>query len=325
MAQRTSVSNAVPGLELLSDFRARLDGSLFRSLAKGIDIIQAEFGPAYLADFETHLSLLRRAYPERPWPAWAADGFVSFNRMVLKEELAFQDSGAYSAGAEDIGRITAEIYDSSKVMDGYYLVGLYATYFIWPHHYRMLEFYRHSFLGAGVGRAGAGCAEAGEVARFAEWGVGHGLLSAEALARWPEARAWLFDLSAHSLAFARRLLEAAGHAGRCAFLQGDVVEEAELPVVDRLVCSEVLEHVPRPDLVLERVRAALAPGGRAFLTAAVNAPQADHVHLFRDDGEVFAMARAAGLAVGPHLSVVHPSRASDARPPQVVGMVVERA
>jgi Methyltransferase domain len=309
------VSNRISGFELLSDFRAKLDGSLFRSLAKGIDVIQAEFGPAYLADFEDHLRLLRRAYPERPWPAWAADGFISFNRMVLKEELAFQTSGAYSASAEDIGRVTAEIYDSGKVMDGYYLVGLYVTYFVWPHHYRMLDFYRRNFLGSAAGAA----------ARFAEWGVGHGLLSAAALTRWPEARAWLFDLSAHSLGFARHLLHAAGHAGRCAFVQGDVVEEPDLPVVDRLVCSEVLEHVPRPDRVLERVRAALAPGGRAFLTAAVNAPQADHVHLFRGDDEVFAMAEAAGLTVGPRLSVVHPSRADDARPPLVVGMVVEAA
>lgn len=315
MTQAPLASNQVSDVELLSEFRAKLDGSLFRSLAKGMDVIEAEFGPAYLADAETYLRLLRRAYPERPWPAWAANGFISFNRMVLKEERVFQESGAYSAGAEDIGRITAEIYDSGEVMDGYYLVGLYATYFVWPHHYRMLDFYRRSFLGV----------SAGEATRFAEWGVGHGLLSAAALSRWPEARAWLFDLSAHSLDFARRLLAAAGRAERCTFVRGDVVEKADLPVVDRLVCSEVLEHVPRPDRVLERIRAALAPGGRAFLTAAVNAPQADHVHLFRSDDEVFEMAASAGLTVGPHLSVVHPSRAGDPRPPLVVGMVVEAA
>ncbi len=297
----------------LSDFKASLDSSLFRTLGKGMDIIHAEFGSDYLSDFDGHLRLLRRAYPERPWPAWPANGYISFNRMVLKEELAFRESGTYSAGADDMDRITADIYGSDQVMDGYYLVGLYATYFVWPHHYRMLNYYRRSFLGA----------EEGEATRFAEWGVGHGLLSAAALSRWPDARGWLFDLSAHSLGFAKRLLDAAGHAGRCEFVQGDVVTEPDLPMVDRLVCSEVLEHVPRPDLVLERVRAALAPGGRAFLTAAVNAPQADHVHLFRSDEDVFAMAVAAGLAVRSHLSVAHPSRADDPCPPEVVGMVVE--
>ncbi len=313
MAEASVRTGSVSDFTVLSDFKARLDGSLFRALGKGVDIIHAEFGSDYLTDFDHHLRLLRRAYPERPWPAWPANGYISFNRMVLKEELAFRESGTYSAGAEDMNRITADIYDSDEVMDGYYLVGLYATYFIWPHHYRMLDYYRRSFLGV----------EEGEVTRFAEWGVGHGLLSAAALARWPHARGWLFDLSAHSLGFARRLLDAAGHAGRCQFVQGDVVTEPELPVVDRLVCSEVLEHVPRPDLVLARVRAALAPGGRAFLTAAINAPQADHVHLFRSDKDVFAMADAAGLAVRSHLSVVHPNRAGEACPPQVVGMVVE--
>ena len=312
MTGPTTEPDSLAEFASLSDFKASLEGSLFRSLAKGVTAIRAEFGPAYLADFDSHLRLLRRAHPERPWPAWAVNGYVSFNRMVLREELAFRERGAYSAGAEDMGRITADIYDSGAVMDGYYLVGLYATYFVWPHHYRMLDYYRRGFLGA----------DAGEASSFAEWGVGHGLLSAAALSRWPAARGWMFDLSAHSLGFARRLLDAAGHAGRCAFVQGDVAADPDLPVVDRLVCSEVLEHVPRPDIVMERVRDSLAPGGRAFLTAAVSAPQADHVYLFRGPEDVFAMADAAGLTVRSHLCVVHPNRADDPSPPRVVGMVV---
>jgi SAM-dependent methyltransferase len=314
MADVTS-TQLLPKHEFLSAFRSSLDASLFRSLARGIDTLREEFGPEYLADFDLHLRLLHQAHPERPWPNWAANGYISFNRMVLKEELAFRDSGAYSAGAEDMDRIIADIYDNDDVMEKYYLVGLYATYFVWPHHYRMLRYYRSSFLGA----------EAGEAARFAEWGVGHGLLSVAALSRWPAAQGWLFDLSQHSLNFARRLLEAAGHGSRCSFVQGDVVAEPDLPVVDRLVCSEVLEHVPYPQTVLEGVRSALAPGGRAFLTAAVDAPQVDHVYLFRSDEEVFAMAAAAGLRLRSHLSVVHPNRTSDPRPPRVVGMVVEAA
>jgi SAM-dependent methyltransferase len=278
-----------------------------------MDIIAAEFGDRYLADFDRHLQLLREAYPERPWPAWPADGYIAFNRMVLKEEQAFRKTGAYSASEGDIDRISEEIYNNPDVMNKYYLVGLYVTYFIWPHHYRMLDFYRREFLGP----------EAGEAASFAEWGVGHGLLSADALQRWPQAQAHLYDLSPHSLGFAQRLL--ARHAGRCVFLQDDVATAPSLPTVDRLVCSEVLEHVPRPELVLQRATAVLAPGGRAFLTAAIDAPQPDHIYLFRSDQEVFDMVAANGLTVRSHLSVVHPSRQSDDRPPRVLGLVVEVA
>jgi SAM-dependent methyltransferase len=294
--------------------RSTLHGSLFRSLGRGIDQLEQEFGAAYLADFEAHLALLRASHPARAFPAWPVDGYVAFNRMVLREELRFRTSQAYSATAADLERIGEEIYHNEAVMGGYYLVGLYLTYFIWPHHYRMLTLYRDAFLGPQAGDCGA----------FAEWGVGHGLFSLAALRRWPQASGALYDLSQHSLDFSEALLGAAGVMGRCSLGAADVLA-ADLPRVDRLVCSELLEHVADPAGVLRRVRACLNPGGRAFLTAAVNAPQADHVYLFRSEDEVFDMVRAEGLTVREHATVVHPNRQGDATPPAVVGLIAEPA
>jgi SAM-dependent methyltransferase len=305
---------------LVSSFRSSLQASLFRTLGSGIDQLEQEFGAPYRQAFGHHLALLRAAHPDRPFPAWPVNGFIALNRMILKEELAFRESRTYSAGPADMERITAEVYDSDAVMNGYYLVGLYLTYFIWPHHWQMLRYYHQSFLADGTGVERGDSALAGG---FAEWGVGHGLLSLAALVRWPQARGFLFDLSDHSLAFARAVLEAAGHGGRCTFVQGDVLQATDLPKVARLVCSEVLEHVPDPLKVLQRVRTALLPGGRAFLTAAVNAPQSDHVYLYRSDEEVFEMAHQAGLRTCSSLSVVHPNRHNDLLPPSVVGLIVE--
>jgi SAM-dependent methyltransferase len=301
--------------DLLAAFRSRLNRSLFRSLGNGIALLEEEFGDGYRADAARHLALLRAAHPDRPWPAWAVDGFIAFNRMILAEEAAFRETRAYSATPQDMERVTAEVYDSDAVMNGYYLVGLYLTYFVWPHHHRMLRFYRSAFLATAEPENG----------RFAEWGVGHGLLAAEALLRWPSAGAYLLDLSDHSLAFARCLLDAAGLGRRCTLVKGDVLRMDDLPPASRLVCSEVLEHVPDPGALLRRVRSSLVPGGLAFLTAAVNAPQSDHVFLYRSEAEVLAMVREAGLAVREHVSVVHPNRRGDAQPPSVVGLVAEAA
>jgi SAM-dependent methyltransferase len=298
----------------LAEFHARLDRSVFRSLGAAVGGLADQFGAEYLDDFESHLELLRSAFPEKPWPDWAVQGFVNLNKAILKEEMHFRQTGQYAARPEDLERVTEEVYDNEEVMERYYLVGLYCTYFLWPHHYRILRFYRQSFLQAGP-----------PPARLAEWGVGHGLLALEALRRWPAAGAALLDLSRFSLAFAERLLNAAGVGERCQSRLGDVLELPDLPRVDRLICSELLEHVPDPGRLLDRVREALAPGGLAYLTGAINAAQPDHVYLFTSDEQLLGMLRDHGLTAREHLTACHPSREHEARPPAVVAMVVERA
>ena len=297
---------------LVSEFRARLDRSLFRSLGAGIADLANQYGEAYCQTFESHLELLRLAFPEKQWPEWAAQGYINLNKAILKEELSFRQSGQYAAKPEDLQRVTEEVYDNEAVMDGYYLVGLYCTYFLWPHHYRIFEFYRQSFLQVGP-----------PPKQMMEWGVGHGLLSLEALQFWPTARATLLDLSKFSLAFAQRLLQAGQVGERFRGRQGNVLELTEFPQTDRIICSELLEHVPEPDRLLEQLRGALAPGGLAYLTGAINAAQPDHVYLFTSDEQLFRMIENHGFVIKAHLTACHPNREGTHNPPAVVAMVVE--
>lgn len=299
---------------LLSEFHARLQRSLFRSLGEPISYLENQYGPSYLQDFERHLGILRLAFPEKPWPDWAVQGFVNLNKAILKEEMHFKQTGQYAAQPEDLERVTQAVYDNEEVMDRYYLVGLYSTYFLWPHHYRILEFYRRSFLQVGPSPN-----------HVMEWGVGHGLLALEALEQWTAAQATLVDLSKFSLAFAGRLLDAAGVAERCQRRQGNVLE-LQLPrQAERIICSELLEHVPDPDRLLERLRAALAPGGCAYLTGAINAAQPDHVYLFTSDEQLFRLMEKHGFRIQAHLTACHPNREQERDPPAVVALVAQAA
>lgn len=297
----------------VAEFQAVLDRSVFRSLGAAIFDLAAERGDVYTQDFEAHLNLLRKAFPERPWPKWAVDGYVNLNKAILKEEMQFRKTGEYTATPDDLEQVTADVYGNESVMDRFYLVGLFCTYFLWPHHYRILEFYRREFLDAGVAPG-----------RFMEWGVGHGLLSHEALKRWEAATATLVDLSEFSLSFTKRLLDAAAPGRKAEYICDDVLTLPETTPAERIVCSELLEHVPDPGLLLQRLRAALAPGGMAYLTGAVNAPQPDHVFLFRSDRELLDMTEQYGFRVRCHLTACHPDRENDKTPPTVVAMVVER-
>jgi len=83
--------------------------------------------------------------------------------------------------------------------------------------------------------------------------------------------------------------------------------------------------VPDPDRLLERLRAALAPGGSAYLTGAINAAQPDHVYLFTSDEQLFRLMEKHGFRVRAHLMACHPNRQAERAPPAVVAMVVEGA
>src|SRR5688572_5961778 len=300
---------------LVSAFQEHVGRSMFRSLGEPIVDLGREFGDVYFSDFESHLHLLQSAFPAKPWPRWSADGFIRFSKQILREEASFRETGQYSAAPEDFDKITEAIYDNGAVMEGYYLVGLYCSYFIWPHHYQILSFFRDAFL-----RSGHAAPKT-----LAEWGVGHGLYSLLALQQWPGAKAVLADISRHSLSFSEALMAAAGCLDGCKPCLGDVMKSWDEWPVDRMICGEMLEHVPDPGKLLEQIRDGLNPNGLAYLTGAINAPQSDHVSLFRSEAELLRLAGENGFRVRRHLLVCHPNRRHDANPPQVLAMVAERA
>ncbi len=298
---------------LTAEFCAALRRSMLPFLADGIDTLSAK--PGYRDSLEEILGLLRRGWREKPWPKWAANGTLRFNRTVLQEELSFRKSGQYSRTPEDSVAVNAEVYQSTEVMEGYYLVGLLLSYFTWIHHDRMLEFYRTRFLRDG-----------GSANAVMEWGIGHGLFALLAARVWPAARMTAVDISEHSLDFARRLFEAAGETSRVTFVTADILGcDATFEPVDRLICSELMEHVADPRLLLTRISAALMPGGRAFVTTAINAPQPDHIYLFRSRDEVEQLVAASGLIIEEAISLVHPHNEGRVGAPTVLAMIAVKA
>jgi 2-polyprenyl-3-methyl-5-hydroxy-6-metoxy-1,4-benzoquinol methylase len=143
-----------------------------------------------------------------------------------------------------------------------------------------------------------------------EIGVGHGLLTREALRRSREAHVTLVDISPASLKVAARMLTAFGIAAeRVDLVLGDfLADDMRLPAPDLLVLGEVLEHVDEPARFLARARALLAPDGRIFLSTCANCPAPDHVYLFHDADEIRALVRDAGLTI--EREIVLPSETS---------------
>lgn len=292
---------------MVNEFRQYLKKSLLTSLDRSIDELGAKYGDEYFADFEKHLSFLSKVLNVPDFPRQAASAFIKFNKEILKEELAFRETGQYSSS--DFGQIRRDVYENPEVMGNYYLTGLYLTYFIWPHHYRLLRFYRDDFL-----------AKAGEVSVFMEWGVGHGLLSQLAFTRWPSAKARLYDVSPFSLQFAQKLLASTGFSASEVVL-GDVTV-METGQADAIICGELLEHVPDPRKLLRKLRASLRPGARAFMTGAINSAQEDHLTLFSSVDQILQLVTEEGFTVAESVTLIHPNRAKEKDAPTVLALVL---
>jgi SAM-dependent methyltransferase len=101
--------------------------------------------------------------------------------------------------------------------------------------------------------------------RLLDIGSGPGYLLADLSRRFPDGELRGIELSETAIERAR------ARAPRAEFLQRDLVAPLDPPErwlswADVAICSEVLEHVDRPRLLLENVRRLLRPGGRLIVT-----------------------------------------------------------
>jgi SAM-dependent methyltransferase len=102
-----------------------------------------------------------------------------------------------------------------------------------------------------------------------EIGCGQGEFALHLAELYPQAEVWGIDMSAEGVR--RATLAAAGHRVSAHFTRRDLTMAARLADDERAratvaICSEVLEHVDRPDVLLRHAAEYLAPGCRLVVT-----------------------------------------------------------
>lgn len=265
------------------DRASRLARDTMRAFADIIDRSRDTFGPAWTAEFG---ALIGALLPEDAELAAALQGYARFVRDSMRLQATFEKTGRYRSSS--YAEAAARVYHNEAYMMSQYLPGLLISHYLWPHHYRQLLFFDTAFVRP-LHLAG--------VARFAEVGVGTGIYSRRILDALPHSTGAGYDISPSAHRFATRHLEACGVGHRYALELRDVVAEPPVERFPAVVCVEVLEHLEDPVGFLRGVRAMLAPGGTAFITAAVSADHEDHIFLYRSAAEVEAHVREAGFVV----------------------------
>src|SRR5262245_28070850 len=116
-----------------------------------------------------------------------------------------------------------------------YLPGMYLSHFVWPHHQRMLRYFRRVAMML-----------RDRPHTFYEVGTGCGIYSKETLRLLPESRGVGFDISEYALAFTDRVVKAFGLASRYSVRRQDVLTDPPTELADLVINQEVLEHLEDP-------------------------------------------------------------------------------
>jgi SAM-dependent methyltransferase len=243
--------------------------------------------------------------------ALAVDGYSRFALDVLRLQARFDQTGQYEA--KTYAAVTEDVYANDDYMRTCYLPGLLLSQYLWPHHHRQAEFFERVFV-ADMIRA--------EAKMFHDVGVGTGFYSRLALVAVPQVVGLGFDISPSSRDYAVRQAGAYGAGDRYRVELRDIVREPADPT-DWLVCVEVLEHLEDPVEFIRALRGLLRPGGKAFIATALNAPNADHIYLYRTADDVMSQLREAGFSVEQYFCALagKPAR-SDLSVPEVAAFIV---
>ncbi len=241
----------------------------------------ATFGEAWASELDV---LLGRMFQGEGSIELAAKGYCDFVLDGMRLMKKFEKTGAYVA--KTYAEAASEVYHNRDYMIDLYLPGNLLSHYLWPHHYRQLVFVRNSFIAD---------LRASAAPSFFDVGIGTGFYSRVLLDEVPQARGVGFDISEFSIEYTRKQVDAYGCGDRYELRRQDVMAKPVGDVAPFVVCVEVLEHLEDPLAMLRALRTLVAPGGKAFITAALTAPNADHIYLYRNAEEVLHQLREAGF------------------------------
>lgn len=253
----------------------------------GTAVVQgrATFGETWERRFDQMLGLV---FPTDAQLLAAVQGYCEFALDAIRLQKKFEKSREYIH--KSYSETLNAVYMNENYMNNLYLPGILISHYLWPHHYRQNLFFENFFLND---------MKIKKIIDFVEVGVGTGFYSRLILDALRDSHGAGFDISPTAKRFTERQISAFGHRERHSVKLADIVASTTGTQTQRIVSVEVLEHLEDPVTFLRALRAMLVKDGtgRGFITAALNAPNADHIYLYRDPAQVVAQLELAGFTI----------------------------
>ena len=224
---------------------------------------------------------IRTLFPTDDQLAAAVKGYEQFALEIMRLQIDFDRTGVYAPQTYE--EANANVYQAES-MGTTYLPALLLAWYLWPHHYRQLAFFKN-FVRE-MARSGA--------EKFYEIATGTGVYSRMALCGAQSTVGVGFDISPASCAFTENNVRRFGLGSRYEVKLCNPIEDEPEPT-DWVIAVEILEHVADPMPLLRMLRRITR--GKMFLATALNAPNSDHILLLKSPDEVYDLLHEAGFHV----------------------------
>ena len=216
----------------------------------------------------------------------AIKGYVSFALELMKFQIKFNETKKYDN--KTYAQAASEVYLNKQYMMDLYLPGIYLSHYLWKHHYQQLIFFKKKFLKY---------CSLSKKNIFYDIGIGTGFYSKCMLQSLPNSTGVGFDFSPFSIKHTRKMMESFKCINRYTISNNDITKKKPKELADYIICIEVLEHLEKPQFFLKHLFRMMKKGGYGLISAAINAPEQDHIYLYRNYKEVQKQLRAVGFKI----------------------------
>jgi len=271
---------------------------------------RGNFGPAWEGQFEETLQKIFGNDEKKMEDA--IQGYVRFALDATKLQKRFEKEKQYIP--KNYEEASRAVYHNRDYMRNLYLPGILLSHYLWPHHYRQLVYFHKKFIPMIL---------SGDDKRFCDVGLGTGFYSRQILSVSEQIHGKGYDISEHSINYSKMQINAFGWSGRWECSITDIIKERPDGSWPFMVCVEVLEHLEDPLTFLKALRAILQKGGVGFITAAITAPNADHIYLYNNCEEVIAQITEAGFSVIEYLDEMAYEPKKDEPVPRLGAFIVK--
>lgn len=213
-----------------------------------------------------------------------AEAYLLFVRDTMEEQKFWVENGMSRYRYSTLEEVQDKVYFNESYMKKY-MLGLQISGYIWKNHLQVHRWYQNimkNFRGN----------------LYLEIGPGHGQYFVEAMACKNFRKYIAIDISPSSIELTEKYIECFGDKDAAYELWcSDFMNLQTSEKFDAVVLSEVLEHVEKPELMLEKIYEITADGADIYVNVPINAPEIDHIYLWKSIEEVEIMLKQAGFIV----------------------------